>query len=402
MKRILSSLSRRSSPNRENNRASTGSPEDTILREVKAFCEPMDGPNHENGTAFVHLPAIVESAESSPEAAKLAARRLQKYLTLGRSRPGYMQYNAVMLLRILIDNPGHTFSRNLDAKFVDTVQNNLRMGKNQNVRQILAETLDGLEANRSGDADLKPLIEMWKNEKAKFAKRDGNPRNDNMPYTLPPQQHTGLPPADELAARISEAQTSAKLLIQLVQSTPVAELQGNELTREFCDRCRAAVRSVQGYIDATDPPPDEDTLFTLIQTNDELSVALSKYQHAVLKARKADTTTPAGNVVYGPSSSSSSSQPLVSGAVAVPTIAPPQPRIRSQVQVQDSSLSPESPSEPVSEMSFPPALEAGPSGTEPTGPRYEYNSDEFQVQNPFADSYATGLAESKTASVKAV
>jgi hypothetical protein len=33
-----------------------------------------------------------------------------------------LQYNAVMLMRILVDNPGHTFTRNFDAKFVTTIK----------------------------------------------------------------------------------------------------------------------------------------------------------------------------------------------------------------------------------------------------------------------------------------
>lgn len=97
----------------------------------------------------------------------------------------------------------------------------------------------------------------------------------------------GLPPPDELAQRIEEAKTSSKLLLQLVQSTPAGELQGNELIKEFVQRCQSASTSVQGYIHSTSPPPDEDTLLTLIETHDQLSTALSRHQRALLQAVRA-------------------------------------------------------------------------------------------------------------------
>jgi hypothetical protein len=72
-----------------------------------------------------------------------------------------------------------------------------------------------------------------------------------------------------------------------VQSTPPDEILSNELIKEFANRCQTASRSVQGYINAEDPAPDDDTLLTLIETNDQLSLAMSKHQRAILQARKA-------------------------------------------------------------------------------------------------------------------
>lgn len=95
-----------------------------------------------------------------------------------------------------------------------------------------------------------------------------------------------LPPPSELAGRIEEARTSAKLLLQLVQTTPANELLGNELVKEFAERCTTAQRSIHGYIACDDPAPDDDTMLTLIETNEQLSLAASKHQRAVLQARK--------------------------------------------------------------------------------------------------------------------
>jgi hypothetical protein len=77
------------------------------------------------------------------------------------------QYNAVMLVRILADNPGEGFTRFIDKKFVDTTKELLRAGRDASVRQILMETLDAFETTKATDPGLAPLIAMWQKEKAK-------------------------------------------------------------------------------------------------------------------------------------------------------------------------------------------------------------------------------------------
>ncbi len=100
------------------------------------------------------------------------------------------------------------------------------------------------------------------------------------------QRAKALPSPEELVGRIEEAKTSAKLLLQVVQSTPPTEILNHDLIKEFANRCLSASRSIQGYINAEDPAPDNDTLLTLIDTNDQLTMAMSKHQRAVLQARK--------------------------------------------------------------------------------------------------------------------
>jgi hypothetical protein len=95
-----------------------------------------------------------------------------------------------------------------------------------------------------------------------------------------------LPPPHELSSRIEEARTSAGLLSQVVQSTPPSEVLTNELVREFADRCQSASRSIQAYMIAENPGPDNDTMETLIETNEALSKATNQHQRAVLHARK--------------------------------------------------------------------------------------------------------------------
>lgn len=78
-----------------------------------------------------------------------------------------------MLVRILADNPGQTFTRNIDAKFVDTTKQVLRNGRDMSVRQILTETLSTFEREKSADPGLALLLEMWKTEQVKIIKAIG-------------------------------------------------------------------------------------------------------------------------------------------------------------------------------------------------------------------------------------
>lgn len=119
---------------------------------------------------MLHLPVIVEAAESSPAAAREAANRIRKFLSKANFQRAYVQYNAIMLIRILADNPGKSFTRNLDVKFVGTVRELLRDGRDMSVQQILRETLDTFETQKADDETLALLRDMWKNEKAKWDK----------------------------------------------------------------------------------------------------------------------------------------------------------------------------------------------------------------------------------------
>lgn len=119
---------------------------------------------------MLYLPAIVEAAESSPSAAKEAAQVIRKFLGKDNLDKPYVQYNGIMLIRILADNPGKTFTRNIDAKFVQTVKELLRVGRDPSVKQILMETLDTFGRDKQADETLTLLNEMWKKEHERMVK----------------------------------------------------------------------------------------------------------------------------------------------------------------------------------------------------------------------------------------
>lgn len=105
-------------------------------------------------------------------------------------------------------------------------------------------------------------------------------------YFAKAHHNNRLPDPVELASRLEEARTSAKLLEQVVMNTPPGEMLQNELIKEFADRCLSASRSLQGYMVSEDPSPDNETMESLIDTNEQLQTALNQHKRAVLNARK--------------------------------------------------------------------------------------------------------------------
>jgi hypothetical protein len=86
-----------------------------------------------------------------------------------------------MLIRILADNPGKTFTRNIDSKFVQTIKELLRVGRDPSVQQLLMETLDIFQREKHNDEGLAMVNEMWKKEHERMVKIYVGP-------TLPPSR----------------------------------------------------------------------------------------------------------------------------------------------------------------------------------------------------------------------
>lgn len=95
-----------------------------------------------------------------------------------------------------------------------------------------------------------------------------------------------MPPADVLASILSEANGSAEILNQTLHTTPLQEFTKSELLPEFAYRCQQLSKELQQYMDAPQLP-DEDTMLTMIDTNDKLTAALSRYRRDLIAARKA-------------------------------------------------------------------------------------------------------------------
>jgi hypothetical protein len=295
----LKSLIRRTTATNDPDEGHIDSPEGNAVRAIRLFCD--SGSQNAGGDEVLHLPVIVESVESSPVAAADAARQIRSFLAKDYNKKPHVQYNAIMLMRILSDHPGAIFTRNFDEAFVTNVRKLLRDARDPSLQQILRETLYSLEASKRDDEGCKELLQMWAKEKS----------TRPQPMPLPPmlqesryvvgaqgerhlrRMRQTLPEPAELASRIEESRNTARILMQLVQSTPADELLSNELVREFGDRCQTASRSMQGYIDSVNPLPDHDTMQTLIETNEQLTMANTRYQRAMLAARRIQEPSPA-------------------------------------------------------------------------------------------------------------
>jgi len=358
-------------------------PEGSAHDSVTAFCE--SGGNVQ-GDEILFLPPIVDAAESSPAAATECARVIRKFLHKSYASRASWQYNALMLVRILTDNPGETFTRNLaDPEFVETCRKLLKHANDSRVRQMLMETLDDFEHTKMYDQNLQPLVQMWKAQKVEAIKKNGGkgplPANQrgapaapqfnahSQNYFARAHQNKRLPDAVELASRLEEARTSAKLLEQVVMNTPAAEMLNNELIKEFADRCQSASRSIQGYMTCDAPAPDNDTMESLIDTNEQLQTALNQHQRAVLNARKQ----------FGLGSESQAPTPPTNGNDRVLEWT------RSQQQLYASGETPEAPDVPQGNGKGKATADEHdqPSGAGPAGP--SRRSDDDDGQDPFRD-----------------
>lgn len=85
-------------------------------------------------------------------------------------------------------------------------------------------------------------------------------------------------------------------------------------------------------MNAENPTPDNDTMLTLIETNEQLSVAISTHQRSILQARKAMGR---GNPVEGPTPSASPDASMGRAPNMVPppsaSMPPPPPQPRKPV-----------------------------------------------------------------------
>ena len=279
---------------------SPDSPEANASAAVIAFCQIAAN----NGDEVLHLPVIVDAAESSPTAAAVAAHQIQRFLGKEYATQPRVQGNSIMLIRILSDNPGASFTRNFDPAFVATVKELLGNCQDPGTQRNLRETLDALQATKAGQEGVEELMVMWRKEKAsgqvpvqgmqQFAGVGYHGSTAAAHDGRSHRSRRALPSQEELANRTEEARNTARILLQLIQSTPKEEVLENGLLQEFNDRCQGTQRDIQGWINSENPAPDDDTMLTLIETSEQLSLVTTKYQRSVLTARRALGRTSSG------------------------------------------------------------------------------------------------------------
>lgn len=208
--------------------------------------------------------------------------------------------------------------------------------------------------------------------------------NHSQNYFARAHNNKRLPNPVELANRLEEARTSAKLLMQLVANTPSTEVLENDLVKEFADRCLSASRSIQGYMTAENPGPDNETMESLIDVNEELQQALNSQKRAILSARKelgidgrSQNASP-----QPPPEPNGASRPPIQGPSGSFGGAPPVPRNRDEGKGKGR--------QELSRSEYVPPPPGPPPGRPPRELVSPISVDEDEEVNPFRDPEPAG------------
>ncbi|KAK9387447.1 hypothetical protein V1515DRAFT_601849 [Lipomyces mesembrius] len=222
------------------------------------------------------LPVIVECAQATPLAAKGAVKAIRKRLDPKHASSTVSQYNAIMVLRILVDANSPTILNQIgeDEKLAPVVKDVLKRSRDPSVRELLATTLEHFAFEKPSTTELAELNKVYS---IYVAGRSGSYKNS-------PSRHEPVS-QEKLEDVVEEAKTSASLLRQVVSTTPPVEISGSPLVMEFYERCVQLSSKIQSYLSRDSVPPlDESMIMTLISANDTLGTALEAHKAALDRA----------------------------------------------------------------------------------------------------------------------
>ncbi|KAK9479315.1 hypothetical protein V1514DRAFT_341869 [Lipomyces japonicus] len=208
------------------------------------------------------LPVIVENAEATPAAAVLAIKTLRKRLDFKHGASTVAQYNAVIVLRVLADanSPNILARLNDDSKLVTAIVSLLNSNKDLSVKHLLRDTLRHFAVDMP---DAVPALAAL--------------HKDNHPTAAA----AAAPPVTEI---ISEANSSAGLLRQMLLSTPPVQLAASPLVLEFYDRCVALAAQLGTVLSANSLSLNEVTTAAVISASEEISTTLDLHKAALDRA----------------------------------------------------------------------------------------------------------------------
>ncbi|KAK9484857.1 hypothetical protein V1527DRAFT_468831 [Lipomyces starkeyi] len=222
------------------------------------------------------LPVIVECAQATPLAAKEAIKAVRKRLDPKHASSTVSQYNAIMVLRILVDANSQTILNQIgeDDKLAPVVKDVLKRSRDPSVRELLATTLEHFAFEKPSAAELAELNKVYATYVA----------GGSESYKLRPSRHEPVS-QEKLEDVVEEAKTSASLLRQVVSTTPPVEISGSPLVMEFYERCVQLSSKIQSYLSRDSVPPlDESMIMTLISANDTIGTALEAHKAALDRA----------------------------------------------------------------------------------------------------------------------
>ncbi|KAK9241417.1 hypothetical protein V1525DRAFT_393092 [Lipomyces kononenkoae] len=267
--------------------SSKGDPHVQVVSAIAAFCDEKSqfklgknifssstgAPRTDN---VAQLPVIVECAQATQLAAKEAVKAVRKRLDPKHASSTVSQYNAIMVLRILVDADSPTILNQIgdDDKLAPVVTDVLKRSRDPSVRELLATTLEHFVFEKPNATELKELNNVY----AKYVARgSGSSRRS-------PSRHEELS-QQNLEDIAEEAKSSASLLRQVVSTTAPVEISGSPLVMEFYERCVQLSSKIQSLLSRDSVPPlDESMIMTLISANDTLGTALDAHKAALDRA----------------------------------------------------------------------------------------------------------------------
>ncbi|KAK9373448.1 uncharacterized protein V1513DRAFT_158746 [Lipomyces chichibuensis] len=225
---------------------------------------------------LAQLPVIVECAQATPLAAKGAIKAVRKRLDPKHASSTASQYNAIMVLRILVDANSQTILNQIseDDKLAPVVKDVLKRSRDPSVRELLATTLEHFAFEKPSTTELAALNKVYSKYVA----------GGSGSYKNSPSRHEPVS-QEKLDDVVEEGKTSASLLRQVVSTTPPVEISGSPLVMEFYERCVQLSTKIQSYLSRDSVPPlDESTIMTLISANDTIGTALEAHKAALDRA----------------------------------------------------------------------------------------------------------------------
>ncbi|KAK9458658.1 uncharacterized protein V1516DRAFT_682270 [Lipomyces oligophaga] len=231
-----------------------------------------DGKQPSSNTITPHqdisiLPMIIEYAESTPDAAKEAVRAIQKRLDVKNLLRTSSQYNAVMVLRLLIDTNSPMIIKQigLNPKLPGSLSGTLNQTRDPSVKESVLDFLIHISTEHAAVPEFDALRGIYANYQAKHSTRSQSHHTSSHPS----QTHRKTDPAD-IQNTITEAKEVASLARQMLIIPGAAET--DPLASELITRCRHLFFMIQSFL-TSDSASEiaESQVSQLVKASEDLS-----------------------------------------------------------------------------------------------------------------------------------
>ncbi|KAK9456885.1 hypothetical protein V1511DRAFT_495568 [Dipodascopsis uninucleata] len=231
-----------------------------------------------NGDEVIYLPTIVDCAQATPAAAREAIRAVRKRIDPKHGSGSVTQYNAIMVLRILIDTDSIAVQEAIgsDDKLAPILKTVLKNSRDPSIVDFLRDTLVRCASTKGDVEGFSALHSIYYKYLAK-----GRSKNSRKQQLSEIKVRSLQERIDDM---VQECRESANLLEQIVSTTPPASIAGSTLVFEFYQRCDTLEKEVTRYLNDDSSHIDEQRMVKLIESNDALKAALNAHKLALDRA----------------------------------------------------------------------------------------------------------------------